>query len=82
MHTIHSVQKMAVLMKTVFPQHCAAGGPRTWGSTRECRDHRVQNNDHGTWTAACTLGLLKGRTGSLRAEMEGQRHAYINVGRG
>ena len=42
----------------------------------------MQNNDHGTWTAECMLVMLKGRAGSLRAEMGGQKHTYINIGRG
>lgn len=42
----------------------------------------MQHNDHATWTAECTLVMLKCRTGSLRAEMGGQKHSYINIGRG
>lgn len=75
---------MAFLMKTVFLQHCTVGdpGPGRVLGTWECRDHRVQNNDHGTWTAESVLVMLKGRAGSLRAVMGRQEHAYINIGRG
>lgn len=32
---------------------------------------------NGTWAAKTMLVMLKGRTGSLRAEMGGQEHAHI-----
>lgn len=41
----------------------------------------MQNNGHGTLTAERALVMQKGRTGSLRAEMGGQKHTYINIGR-
>lgn len=73
---------MTILMKTVFPQHCTAGGPGLGGvlgnaGTTGCRIMTIEPG-----LPECTLVMLKGRTGSLRAGMGGQRHTYINIGRG
>lgn len=62
---------MACLNENSVPSTLHCGRPETWESTWECGDHRVQNNDHGTWAAKTRLVMLKGRTGSLRAEVAG-----------
>lgn len=76
------MQKMAVLMKTVFPKHSTVGGPGPGKVLGNAGTTGSRIIDHGTWTAKCMLVMLKGRTVSLRAEMGGQKHAYINMGRG
>lgn len=76
-YTNHSMQKMACLNENSVPSTLHGGRRKTWERTWECRHHRVQNNDHGTWAAKTMLVMLKCRTGSLRAEMGGQEHAYI-----
>lgn len=69
---------MTVLMKTVFPQRCPAGGPGPQGvlgnaGTTGCRIMTTQPGPE----SACLL-CKKGRTGSLRAVVGGQSHTYIN----
>ena len=73
---------MTVLMKTVFPQHCPAGGPGPEGvlGNAETTGCRIMTMEPGLLSAH--LLCKKGRTGSLRAEMGGQRHTYINIARG
>lgn len=69
------MQKMACLNENSVPSTLLCGKPKTWETTWECRDHRGQNNDRGTWAAKTMLVMLKGRTGSPRAEMGGQELA-------